>query len=171
LSSTTPPFAVATVGGDDELGLGVVHAIGERFGAEATEDDAMRGADPGAGQHRHDGFGNERHVDADPVAGDDAEMTHDVGAAAHLTQQIAVGERALVARLTLPDDRRLVAPPRKNLAIDAVVGEVRLAADEPFAHGKFHSRTRSQRRNQCSASAASPQNASGSSTERRYIAS
>jgi hypothetical protein len=49
--------AVAAVGGDDDLGLGVRDAGVERFGGEAAEDDRVRGADAGAREHRDDASG------------------------------------------------------------------------------------------------------------------
>ena len=36
-------------------------------GSEAAEDDGMRRADAGAGEHGHDDLGNHRQVDADDV--------------------------------------------------------------------------------------------------------
>ena len=60
--------AVAAVGGDQHLGLGVVDAVGQRLRREAAEHDAVRGADAGAGQHRHGRLGDHRQVDVDPVA-------------------------------------------------------------------------------------------------------
>src|SRR5581483_11537924 len=45
---------VAAVGGDDQLGVGVLDAGPEGLGGEAAEDDAVGGADPRAGQHGDD---------------------------------------------------------------------------------------------------------------------
>ena len=70
---------VAAVGGDDQLGVGVLDAGGERVRGEAAEDDRVRGADPGAGQHRDDGLGDHRQVDGDPVALADAQLGQRVG--------------------------------------------------------------------------------------------
>ena len=66
--------AVAAVGGDDELGVGVEHPVIDRLGRESAEDDGVSRTDPGAGQHRHDGLGDHRQVDRDPVALADAEL-------------------------------------------------------------------------------------------------
>src|SRR5581483_3341108 len=54
------------------------------------------------------------------------------GEAAHLAMQVPVGEHAAVAGLALPDDRRLVAPRAGEMAVETVVGDVELAADEPL---------------------------------------
>ena len=60
--------AIAAIGGDEQLGLLVVDAVAQRLGAEAAEDDAVDGADPGAGEHRNRELGDERHVERDAIA-------------------------------------------------------------------------------------------------------
>ena len=47
-------------------------------------------------------------------------------------QQLLVGERADFARLAFPDDGGLVLAPGRDVAVQAVVGDVDLAADEPL---------------------------------------
>ena len=71
--------AVAAVGGDDELRLGVVDAVGQRLGGEAAEDDGVRRADAGAGEHGDRQLGDHRHVDGDAVAAPHAELLQRVG--------------------------------------------------------------------------------------------
>ena len=122
----------AAVGGDQHLGLGVVDAVGERLRREPAEHDAVRGADARAGEHRHGRLGDHRQVDVDPVAGLDAEPLQHVGEALDLGEQVGVGDRAGVARLTLEVDGDLVAAAGGDVAIEAVVGDVELAADEPL---------------------------------------
>ena len=92
LSARRLAAAVAAVGGDDDPGLGVVDAVGERLGGEAAEDDRVRGADAGAGQHRDDRLGDHRQVDRDPVARADAEVGQGVGGPADLAVQLGVGD-------------------------------------------------------------------------------
>ncbi len=46
--------------------------------------------------------------------------------------QVGVGDGAAVARLALPVDRHLLAVPGLDVPVDAVVGDVELAADEPL---------------------------------------
>ncbi|CAM5708308.1 hypothetical protein SALBM217S_07751 [Streptomyces griseoloalbus] len=53
---------VAAVGGDDDPRVRVLDAGGERVGRETAEDDRVRGADAGAGQHRDGGLRDHRHV-------------------------------------------------------------------------------------------------------------
>ena len=90
-------------------------------------------AEARAGQHRDDRLGHHRHVDGDAVAGDQAEFGQRVGGLAHLGLQLGVGQRAAVAdRLALPVDRDPVAVAGLDMPVDAVVGDVELAADEPL---------------------------------------
>ena len=132
MSGNTDAAAPAAVGGDQHLGLGVVDAVGERLRREAAEHDAVGGADAGAGEHRHRRLGDHRQVDVDPVAGLDAEPLQHVGEALDLGEQLGVGDRAGVARLALEVDGDLVALAGGDVAVEAVVGDVELAADEPL---------------------------------------
>ncbi len=56
------------VRGDDNLCLRVLDPHVQRGSTEAAEDNAVNGADPGAGEHCYELLGNERHVDADAIA-------------------------------------------------------------------------------------------------------
>ena len=129
-------LAVATVGGDEHLGLGVVDAIGQRVGREAAEDDAVGRAQPGAGQHGHGQLGDHRQVDGDPVAPLHPHALQRVGEAAHLVEQLGVGDGAGVARLALPVERDLVTPAGLDVAVEAVVRGVQRAAPEPAGEGQ-----------------------------------
>ena len=62
------PLAEATVGGDHDLDAAVEDPGRQRIGGEAAEDHGVRCADPGAGQHGDDRFGDHRQVDGDPIA-------------------------------------------------------------------------------------------------------
>ena len=77
-------------------------------------------------------FGNQREIDRDAVAALHAERLHDVGELTDLAIQVEVGQRPPIARLTFPDDRRLVAPRSSDVTIDAIDARVERAADEPF---------------------------------------
>ncbi len=116
--------APAAVRSDEERRLGVVVALGDGIGAEAAEDDAVRSADTRAGQHRDHQLGNHRHIERHPVAGLDAHLFQDVGEFTDLAKQVLVAEHTTLARLSLPDDRRLVAPAGGNMSVDAVVAGV-----------------------------------------------
>ena len=61
-----------------------------------------------------------------------AEPLEHVGEALHLVEQLGVGDRAGVARLALEVDRHLVAAAGGDVAVEAVVADVELAADEPL---------------------------------------
>ena len=51
--------------------------------------------------------------------------------------QLGVGDGAGVARLALPVERDLVAVPVLDVPVDAVVGDVQLAADEPLGERRL----------------------------------
>src|SRR5690606_1615438 len=127
-----PPL---TVGGDHQARSRVVDALAQRGGGEAGEDDRVGQAEAGAGQHGHDGLGDHRHVDGDPVACGQAELGEVVGGLGHLGEQVAVGEGAGVARFALPVDGDLVAVAVLDVAVEAVVGDVELPVGEPAGHG------------------------------------
>src|SRR5262249_15403919 len=60
-----------------------------------------------------------------------------VRAAGHLRQELGVGDRAAVAvRLALPEVGDALAEAGLHVAVEAVVGDVELAAEEPFGVGK-----------------------------------
>ena len=123
------------VGGDDQLGLGVLDPGRQGRRREPREDHGMQHAEARAGQHRDDRLRDHRHVDGDAVAGDQAEVREGVGGLGHLGLEFGVGQRAAVAdRLALPQDRHPVAIACLDVAVNAVVGDVELAADEPLGH-------------------------------------
>jgi hypothetical protein len=124
--------AIAAVGGDEHLGAGVVDAIAQRFGRETAEHHRVHGADARAGEHGHDRLGDHGQVDRHAIALLHAEMLEHVAAKIHLAVQVPVGQRAAIAGLALPDDRRLVAARAGNVPIDAVHAGVELAAGEPL---------------------------------------
>ena len=117
-------LAVAAVGGDDQLGVGVLDARGQRLGGEPAEDDRVRGAEAGAGQHRDSGLGDHRQVDRDAVAGAYAELGQRVRGLRDLGQQVGVRDRAGVARLALEVDRDLVAVAGLDVPVEAVDRDV-----------------------------------------------
>ena len=123
--------AQALVRGDDEDRLRVLDAAGERVGREAAENHGMDGAEPCAGEHRIGRLGDHRHVDRDPVALGDAAVAHDIRHAADLVVQLPIGDMLRFARVVaLPDDRHLVGP-RRQVPVDAVIGDVGRAVLKP----------------------------------------
>ena len=129
------PPPPAAVGGDDEFGPGVVVAVGDRLGAEPAEDDRVHRPQPRAGQHGDRQFGHHRHVQRDAVPLLDAQPLQHVGEPADFAVQFAVGQRAGVARLPLPQDRRLVLPPRGQVPVQTLHAGVEPPADEPLGVG------------------------------------
>ena len=135
----------APVGRDDEVRFGVLDAVGDGLAAESAEDDRVRRAEPRAGEDRDDRLGHHRHVDGDAVALLHAQGLQTVGKPAHVVAKLPVGDavdRPAAARpaalgLAFPQDRRLVAAPALHLQVEAVVGKVGLAADEPLRVRRF----------------------------------
>ncbi len=125
-------LAVSAVGRNDESRLGIVDPVLECLGREAPENDAVRGPDPGAGQHRNRKLRDHRHVDRHAVPRDQPEGFQDICKPAHLAVQLLKGQGAGVARLALPDDGCLVLSPGGKVSIQAVIGNVRLSPDEPL---------------------------------------
>ena len=125
-------LAARAVGRHERLGLRDLHALLDRLGAEAAEHDVVDRADARARQHRHDDLGDHRQVYPDDVAGADAPGLERVGEALHLRVQVGVGDVALLALLAVPVERDAVAPAGLDVAVEAVVGDVELAADEPL---------------------------------------
>ena len=109
----------------------ILDARAQRLGGEAGEDDGVDGADAGAGEHGVGGLGDHRQVDHHAVALLDAEAVQHVGELRDLLVQLAVGDVARDVRVVaFPDDRGLVGAGRE-VAVDAVGGDVELAVLEP----------------------------------------
>ena len=94
--------AQAFVGGDDEFRRRIRDAPGQRIRRESAEHHRVHRADARAGEHRHRGFRNHRHVDGDAIAFRDAETLQHVRRLAHLRMQLAIADR-----LAIRSDRRL----------------------------------------------------------------
>jgi hypothetical protein len=126
------------VGGNDQLGLGILDAVRDGLRAEAAEDDRMHGADTGAGEHGNGGLGHHRQVDEDAVARVDAVALEDIGEPADFVMKLFVGEGAFLAGLAgggglaLPNQRGLVSAGGTEVPIEAVVADIELAANEPL---------------------------------------
>ena len=126
---TPPP---STVRGDEDFRLRVVDAVAQRLGGEPAEDHGVGSPNAGTGQHSDRQFGDHRQVDRDAIAPLDPQAFQDVGELADLPQQIAVGQYTFVAGLTLPDDSCLGPPAGLDVAIHAVVRDVRFPTDKPL---------------------------------------
>src|SRR3954470_19604826 len=98
----------------------------------------MHCAYPGTCQHRYGKLRDHRQVDADRVALTYPEVLEHVGELVDLGKELAVGVGLLVVGLiSNPDQGVLVALTVLNMAVQAVVGSVDLAADEPLNEGRF----------------------------------
>ena len=125
-----PPAAVR---GDQDLRAAVVDPARQRLRGEPAEHDRVRRADPGAGEHRDRQLRDHRHVDRDPVALRDARARAARWRPSELSRmQVRVGQRPGVAGLADPVVGDLVAEARLDVPVDAVVGDVELAAGEPL---------------------------------------
>ena len=127
------------VRGDECLRLRELHALAHGLGREAAEDDVVDRADARAAEHRGDGLGDHRHVDADDVALADAEVLEHVRKALDLVEEPVVGDllapfsvAIVVGVLGLPVERDAIAVAGGYVAVEAVGGDVQLAAVEPL---------------------------------------
>jgi hypothetical protein len=118
------------VRGEQHLGLGVLQPRGDGLRAVAGEARRVHRADAGHGEHRDGGLGGHGQEDPDGIAGADAQSLQRIGEPVDLGVQLPERERAHAAVLGLADDGWLVAT-RGEVAIDAVGGEVQLAAEKP----------------------------------------
>ena len=126
----------AAVGGDQELGFAIGDAVGNGRGAEAAEDYGMHGADAGAGEHGDGQLGDHGHIDGDAIAGLDAERAEHVGELADAFVEFGEGVLDGGAVFGFPHQRGFVGV-LFQVTVEAVVGDVELAADEPFGVGRI----------------------------------
>lgn len=123
--------ALALVGGDDDLGVGIDNTVPEGVGGEASKNDRVDGADTHTGEQGDESLGNHGEVDGDGVALADAHLLQDPGGLGDIPEQLAVGDIAALACLVcLVDDGDAVGV-CNGVAIDAVVSGIELALDEP----------------------------------------
>ncbi|OPZ77865.1 MAG: hypothetical protein BWY79_01000 [Actinobacteria bacterium ADurb.Bin444] len=124
--------AERSVGGDEDLGLGVDETVAEGLSRETTEAHAVDGAETCAGQHSHRELRDHGEVQRDAVALLDAELGQAVGDSDDLIVQLTIREGVGVVRVvTFHKIGDLVLVGRAHPAVEAVVGGVQLAAFEP----------------------------------------
>ena len=128
--------AIADVLGEDGDALGVVDAVGDGVGGEATEDYVVDGSDAGAGEEGDGQLGAHAHVDGYAVSALDVEGLEDIGEFLNFNVEFRIGEFADFAWFAFPEDGHFVAAGAERVAVDAVVGEVEGASLEPFGVGE-----------------------------------
>ena len=128
-------LAIAAVGGDDELDSAVLDAVGDRRGGEAAEDDGVRGAEAGAGEHGEHRLRDHRHVDRNAVAGLDSEFGERIRGLRDLAQKIGVRDGAGVSGFAFEVVGHAIAEAVLDMAIDAVVCGIEPSAHEPLRKG------------------------------------
>ena len=124
-------LAAGPVRDDQRLGAGDLQPLAHRGRGEAAEDDGVRRADPGAGQHGHHDLGDHREVDPDHVALAHALRLERVGEPLHVGQEFGVGQVAFLTLLAPPVERDPVAPAGQHVPVQAVVGHVDGPVGEP----------------------------------------
>lgn len=123
--------ALALVGRDDNLGLGVDDAVAQGIGRKAGKHNGVDSANTRAGQKSDQGLGNHGKIDGNRVALLDAHLLESVGDLRHLAEQLAVCDGAAIALIVgLIDDGRLVGV-LKRVAVHAVEAGVQAALREP----------------------------------------
>ena len=94
--------------------------------------DGMRRADARASEHGDRQFRTHAHVDRDAIALLHAERLQDIGELADFGEQLLISEGADFAGFAFPDDSGFVGASVLDVTVETVVGEIDLAADEPF---------------------------------------
>jgi hypothetical protein len=122
--------APGAVLGDEHSGADIGHALLQRLGRQDGGHDRVHGSEARAGEHRHDGLWEQAHVQRHAVPRLDAEGLQRRCEPADLLGEPAVGEHSSVFGLTFPVERHIAAPFRQ-VAIEAVLGHVELAAGKP----------------------------------------
>src|SRR5437667_279252 len=120
LQRHNPAAAIGTVGGDERDGAAVDNPISNAVGAKSTENDRVHGANPRAGQHGNCGLGNVREINDHPISLFYVVPLQYIREAANFAMQLLVGEGALVAGFSLPDNCRLVSARPTQMPIETI---------------------------------------------------
>jgi hypothetical protein len=132
--STSPKSPVLR---DNRRCSAIVDAIDQCLRGKSAEHNGVRRSDARARQHRDRQLGHHAHVDGDTIAFANAQRLQHVRALGDLAQQLLIGEGSRIARLAFPQDGGFVLAPGGDVAVQAVVGNVQLAPDEPFGEGQL----------------------------------
>ena len=126
--------AVIAVGIDEDAAAGIGGAQAAGFAGEAAEHDGVNDAEASAGQHGDGQLRNHGHVDGDAIALlQSGKFAQHGGDFIHAAIEFLIGDDdvVLVFGLGNEDERGLVLV-FGEMAVDAVVAGVQLAADKPF---------------------------------------
>jgi hypothetical protein len=105
-------FAEAAIGGNHQLGFGILQPVFQGLGTEPPKHDGMGSANAGAGQHGNGRFGNHWHINADAISFFNPQLLHHIGNLAHLVVQLGIGQSAGIAQVHLPKLGRLCCDAR-----------------------------------------------------------
>ena len=92
----------------------------------------MNRSESRAGQHRGHRLRTHRHVDDDPVTFFDAISLENICELADFAVQLLIGKRHFIPGLAFPDQRRLVPSRTGKMPVEAVLGDIQFASDEPL---------------------------------------
>ncbi len=129
--------SIVAVHGDQDPATRVGDPRTARVAAETAEYLRMNHAQPRAGQHGDRQVGDHRHVQSHPVASlEPGEVTEHGGELVDPSEQLTVADVLVGVRFQLrdPDNGGLVGI-GLGVPVDAIVGSVQLAADEPVPEG------------------------------------
>ena len=123
---------VAAVGRNHHSRAQVLNARLQRLRREPAEHHAMYDPQPRARQHGDGQLRDHRHIDDGAVARFISARLQHVREARHQSQQFLIADRALLARLALPQDRDLVLAVRSGMPVQTIVGDVGFRPHEPL---------------------------------------
>ena len=93
----------------------------------------MNGPQARHGEHGNDCFGNEGHIDNDPIALTHTQAGEQVGRLFYLGGQLGIGDVSGVAGLPFEMQRHAIPQARCDMAIKTVIGDVQGAIIKPLS--------------------------------------
>ena len=110
----------------------VLVSVGNRFRRKTCEDHRVHRANARTSEHGDGQLRHHRHVDRYDIALANAERLKCIGETTYLVVQLLVGQRPLVARLAFPDNGGAITQASRNIPVQTIVGDIRLATHEPL---------------------------------------
>ena len=127
---------VEAVGGDDNLGLGIVYTAVQAAGGESGEDDGVNGTYLGAGEHGDGKLGDHGQIGHDSVSLLHAHTLQSIGHFVDLSVELIVGDGPGVAHWLANEVVGYLVPVSGlGMPVHGVVGHIDLAAGEPLEVG------------------------------------